>query len=90
MTKRTVEDTEIVVFLRALAWTMWNTDNLKPEECNTENLMLSFDYYLKKTTKQVERDGGFKVREDVEALHDTLKDALEKVKLLKAPTGSPV
>ena len=90
MTKDTLADHAIVVFLQALAVTIWNIEDLRPEERNRENLIRVFDGYLKETVTIAERDDGLEVRENVEFLHDVLKQALDQVKLLKAPTGRPV
>ena len=90
MTKDTLADHAIVVFLQALAVTIWNIEDLRPEERNRENLIRVFDGYLKETVTIAERDDGLEVRENVEFLHDVLKQSLDQVKLLKAPTGRPV
>ena len=89
MTKDTLGDHAIVVFLQALAATMWNIEDLKPEERNRENVIRAFDGYLKETLKLAESEG-LEVRENVEFLHKGLKHALDQMKLLKAPTGRPV
>ena len=87
-TKDTLADHAIAVFLQALAVTIWNVDDAKPEERSRENFVRVFDGYLGETVKIAEKDG-YDVRANVRFLRNALEKALDQMALLKAPTGRP-
>ena len=89
MTKDTLGDHAIAVFLQALATTIWNIDNLTPEDRHRENFVRGFDGYLGEVTALAEKDG-LDVRKNVGFLRSVLQRTLDQMALLKAPTeGKP-
>lgn len=86
MTKDTLGDHAIVVFIQALAITIWNFEDLRPEDRQRENFIRGFDGYLGELVKAAEEEG-FDVRKNVKFLDETLKRALDQMKLLKTPAG---
>ena len=91
MTKNTLADHAIVVFVQALAVTIWNFfDESKPEERNRDNFIRVFDGYLGEIVRMAEEKDSLEVRKNVKFLRAGLKQALDQVKLAKAPTGKPI
>ncbi|MCY4511525.1 MAG: hypothetical protein OXG35_31860 [Acidobacteria bacterium] len=89
MTKDTLGDHAIVVFLQALAVTIWNMTDLKPEDRHRESFIRGFDGYLGEILAMAEKDG-LDVRTKVNFLRNGLQTALDQMALVKAPTtGKP-
>ena len=57
MTKNTLGDHAIAVFLQALATTIWNIDNLTPDDRHRGSFVRVFDGYLDEVMALAEKDG---------------------------------
>ena len=86
MTKETLGDHAIVIFIQALATTIGNMTDLKPEDRHRESFVRAFDGYLGVLVEMAEKDG-LDVRKNVEFLRGALQKGLDQMMLAKTPTG---
>ena len=87
--KNTLGDEALVSFIQALAVTIWNLDDLSPEDRRRENFMSSLDGYLEEIIKAAEKEDQ-DIRSTVQIIRKLLDASLASMKLLKSATGRPV
>lgn len=85
MTEDKLADHSVAVFLQALGITIWNIEDLKPEDRNRENFIRGFDGYLGEIAKHAEEIDGLEVQQNVKFLRDALQQVLDQMKLAKTP-----
>ena len=82
MSKGTLGDEALVTFFQALAVTIWNFDDVPPEQRNRENFLRALDGYLGVLVDEAESEGS-DIRETVELVRALLERGLNQVRLLK-------
>lgn len=82
MKKGTLGDEALVTFFQALAVTIWNFDDVPPEQRNRENFLRALDGYLGVVVDEAESEGS-DIRETVELVRALLERGLNQVRLLK-------
>ena len=81
-TKGTLGDEALVTFFQALAVTIWNFDDVPPEQRNRENFLRALDGYLGVVVEQAESEGS-DIRGTVDLVRALLDKGLDQMRLLK-------
>ena len=81
--KNTLGDEALVSFIQALALTIWNLDDLPPEDRRRENFMRGLGGYLEEFIKAAEKEDQ-DIRSTVQIIRRMLDESLASMKLHKS------